>query len=366
MWVAPSPFQMVFSKLINLAEKMKFIDETRIFVQSGEGGRGCVSFRREKFVPRGGPDGGDGGAGGSVVIVADSKRLNLIDLSFSPHKRAKRGQHGLGSGKHGRAGQDIRVSVPPGTLIKDVDTGELLADLIEGEEFIAAHGGRGGRGNARFSTPTNRAPRKADPGGESEQRWLWLELKVIADVGIVGFPSAGKSSLIRALSDAKPKVAAYPFTTLSPHLGVIFTDEDRQVVFADIPGLIRGAAKGQGLGHKFLRHIERTRMLIHLLDIDPHTGRDPFEDYLHLNEELRAFDPELEQKPQVVAANKVDLPDAEDRLADLKGKLAKLGVRMLEISAKEQVNLEPLLDKVLGHLDQIDGRQPGKPVWEGP
>lgn len=346
---------------------MKFVDEVKIFVQAGDGGSGCMSFRREKFVPRGGPDGGDGGDGGSVVIVADSARLNLIDLKYHSHFQGKRGANGQGSGKHGRGGKEILVQVPPGTLIRDAQTDELLVDLTDlGQRFVAARGGQGGRGNARFTTSTNRAPRQTDPGREGEQRWLKLELKVIADVGIVGFPSVGKSTLIRALSNARPKVAAYPFTTLSPHLGTIWVDEHRQVVFADIPGLIRGAHTGQGLGHKFLRHIERTRMLIHLVDLDPDSGRNPWEDLRHLNEELAAFNPELVEKLQVVAGNKIDLPGASERLEQLEAELEGQTDGILGISAMEKQNTDALLEKVLIALNRLDGREPGKPVWEGP
>lgn len=346
---------------------MRFIDEVKILVRSGAGGNGCISFRREKFVPKGGPDGGDGGNGGSVILLADSNRINLIDLKYKPHFTAKKGQHGKGSGKHGRKAPDCIIHLPPGTLVKDVETGAILADLSENNQnFVAAPGGRGGRGNARFVSSTNRIPRRADPGGQGTERWLKLELKVIADVGIVGFPSVGKSTLIRALSNATPKIAAYPFTTLSPHLGTIMTEEYRQVIFADIPGLIKGAHEGHGLGHKFLRHIERTRMLIHLIDLDPDTGRDPYKDYCSINEELYNYNPDLLKKEQVIAGNKIDLPGAEERLKELRKKLEKDNVKIVAISAREKIDTDQLLNDVLIRLDLMDGRKPGKSGWEGP
>lgn len=344
---------------------MKFIDEATIFVQSGAGGSGCMSFRREKYIPRGGPDGGDGGNGGSVILIADSSRLNLLDLLYKKHFKAKRGQHGQGSGKHGRNAQDILIHLPPGTLVKDTETGEILADLIEkGEQYVAAKGGLGGRGNARFATSTNRAPREVENGLDGRERWLALELKVIADVGIIGFPSVGKSTLISALSNAQPKVAAYPFTTLSPHLGAICTDDYRQVIFADLPGLIKGASKGQGLGHKFLRHIERTRMLIHLIDLDPHSGRDPYEDYQQINHELREYDPAMIDKPQVVVANKIDLPDADKRFEELAANLAGENISVMAISASEAIDTEKMLTLVLTRLDAYLGIKRDKIKWE--
>ena len=250
---------------------------------------------------------------------------------------------------------------------KDAETGEVLADLDNKDQsFVAAKGGRGGRGNARFVSSTNRIPRRADPGEKGTERWFKLELKVIADVGIIGFPSVGKSSLIRALSNANPKVAAYPFTTLSPHLGTIMTDEFKQVIFADIPGLIQGAHEGHGLGHKFLRHIERTRMLIHLVDLDPDTGRDPYQDFMSINEELKNYNPDLLNKEQVVAGNKIDLPGAEERFKELSKKLAENNVQIVAISAKDRIETDRLLDDVLVRLDLLEGRTPGKKEWEGP
>jgi GTPase len=348
-------------------DRVRFVDEVKIFVKSGDGGKGCISFRREKFVPRGGPDGGDGGNGGSVILVADSKRLNLLDLKFRHQCKGERGVHGKGSGKHGRRGEAFRVHLPPGTLVKDAETGEILADLTEwGQEYIAAEGGLGGRGNARFTSSTNQVPRRADPGRPGLERWLTLELKVIADAGIVGFPSAGKSSLIRALSNATPKVAAYPFTTLSPHLGTIQIDEESTYVFADIPGLIRGAHLGEGLGHKFLRHIERTRMLIHVIDLDPDTGRDPATDYEQLNHELIAYNPDLADRRQVVCANKVDIEGTKERFEKLEKTLKKQNIEVFPISAERHDGLDALLARALKELTGLDGKSNEKPVWKGP
>jgi len=346
---------------------MRFIDEVKIFTRSGDGGNGCVSFRREKFVPRGGPDGGDGGNGGSVVIVADSTRINLIDLKYNNRYIGKRGVHGKGSGKHGRNSEETLVHVPPGTLIKNPESGELIADLSEkGQKFIAAKGGRGGRGNTRFTSSTNKAPRRAEEGRSGTEKWYLLELKVIADVGIIGFPSVGKSTLIRALSNAKPKVAAYPFTTLSPHLGAIMTDEYRQVVFADIPGLIEGASEGLGLGHKFLRHIERTRMLIHMIDLAPDTDREAYDDYKKINIELKAYNKLLLEKPQVVVANKIDTDGADRVFEKLRKQFKKEGIEIFAISALKKKNIEKLLNQVLSKLDIMDGRIPGELTWEAP
>ena len=346
---------------------MKFIDEVRVFVKSGAGGNGCTSFRREKYVPRGGPDGGDGGDGGSVVMVADSDKVNLVDLFYHPHQRADRGQHGQGSGRHGKGAADLLVHVPPGTLVKTERDGELLADLDElGARYVAAKGGRGGRGNARFASSTNRAPRRSDTGRPGEESWLWLELKVMADVGLVGFPSVGKSSLISALSNAHPKIAAYPFTTLTPHLGTIRVDDQRQIIMADIPGLIQGAHEGQGLGHKFLRHIERTKILVHILDLDPHSGRDPMEDYHQINHELMQYNPELGDKKQIIAANKIDIPGADEVLEKLRPEMKKIGIEVYPISATEGAGTGELLDKVLLLLAKMEGRRTDMPTWEGP
>ena len=292
-----------------------FVDEVEIHVRAGDGGRGCVSFRREKYVPRGGPNGGDGGRGGSVILEADEGLGTLLDFRYKRHYAAPRGGHGEGSDRHGANGADVVLRVPTGTTVRERDTGLLLGDLTsQGERLAVARGGRGGRGNARFATSTHRAPRHAEPGEPGEERVLRLELRLLADVGVVGFPNAGKSTLVARLSAARPKIADYPFTTLVPTLGLVRLDGERSFVIADVPGLIPGAAEGKGLGLRFLRHLERTRLLVHLLDLDPATGRDPVDDWRTIQAELKAYSPELAARPQLVAANKVDLDDAAPRL----------------------------------------------------
>jgi GTP-binding protein len=292
-----------------------FVDEVEIHVRAGDGGRGCVSFRREKFVPRGGPNGGDGGRGGSVILEADEGLGTLLDFRYRRHYAAPRGGHGEGSDRHGANGGDLVLRVPVGTTVRERDTGLLLGDLTaDGERLDIARGGRGGRGNARFATSTHRAPRHAEPGEPGEERGLRLELRLLAEVGGVGFPNAGKSTLVARLSAARPKIADYPFTTLVPTLGLVRLDAERSFVIADVPGLIPGASEGKGLGLRFLRHLERTRVLVHLLDLDPATGRDPVEDWRTIQAELRAYSPELAARPQLVAANKIDLEGAAPRL----------------------------------------------------
>src|SRR5688572_6189075 len=287
-----------------------FVDEVDIHVQAGSGGGGCLSFRREKFVPRGGPDGGDGGSGGSVYIVATPTKNTLVDFRFHPEFKARRGQHGQGSNKTGQTADDLDIAVPVGTLVFEKDSDgdvRLLGDLAEeGQRVLVARGGRGGRGNARFVSSTNRAPRRTEPGGEGEEKLLRLQLKLIADVGLVGFPNAGKSTLSSRISAARPKIANYPFTTLAPNLGVVTLSDDRGFVVADVPGLIKGAHEGHGLGDQFLRHIERTKVLVHLVDVSGASGRDPIEDFETILEELRLFSAEVAAKPHIVAANKID------------------------------------------------------------
>jgi len=291
---------------------MKFIDEVKIRVIAGDGGRGCVSFRREKFVPRGGPSGGNGGNGGDVIAVADPQLTTLLDLRYQKLYKAGRGQHGMGSDCHGHRGDDRVIKVPVGTMIRDGATGELIGDLqAAGERVTVARGGRGGKGNAHFVSSTNRSPRFAQPGEPGEERELDIELRLLADVGIIGLPNAGKSTLISVISSVRPKIADYPFTTLVPNLGVVGYD-DKSFVVADIPGLIEGAHQGHGLGHKFLRHVTRTSLLIHLIDgsqIDPD---DSLKDWRTVNEELALFDPALAQKPQIVVINKIDLAEARE------------------------------------------------------
>ena len=325
-----------------------FVDQVDIHVAAGAGGKGCLSFRREKYVPRGGPDGGDGGAGGSVYIVATPRKNTLVDFRFHPEFEARRGQHGQGSNRTGQDGGDLEIEVPIGTLVYekalDGET-QLVADLAEeGQRVLIAKGGRGGLGNARFATSTNRAPRKTQPGEPGDERWLRLELKLLADVGLVGFPNAGKSTLIARMSAAKPKIADYPFTTLTPNLGVVSMSGDRSFVVADVPGLIEGAHAGQGLGHQFLRHIERTKVLIHLVDISGSSGRDPVQDFETINEELRLFDPKVAAKPQLVAANKIDALDDPERLAALERHVRKRKLPLLRISGVTGEGVSALLE----------------------
>ncbi len=288
---------------------MKFIDEVIITVQSGDGGRGCVSFRREKFIPRGGPDGGDGGKGGDVLLRTTLRKRTLYQFRYQRHFKAKNGAHGQGKQKTGQNGQSLVIEIPPGTLVTDADTGQIIKDLVKpGETLLLAKGGRGGQGNTRFKTSKNRAPRFAQPGEPGEAKKLKLELKLLADVGIIGLPNAGKSTLIRAVSSARPKTGDYPFTTLTPSLGVVYTDWGEPFVVADIPGLIKGAHKGTGLGIKFLRHIERTRILVHLIDVSVIDLDDPLHDYNAINKELAMYNRNLAEKPQIVVLNKIDLP----------------------------------------------------------
>jgi GTP-binding protein len=320
-----------------------FVDEVEIHVRAGDGGRGCVSFRREKFVPRGGPNGGDGGRGGSVSLEADEGLGTLLDFRYKRHYAARRGGHGEGSNRHGANGGDLILRVPMGTTVRDRDTGLLLGDLTShGERLDVARGGRGGRGNARFATSTNRAPRRADPGEAGEERGLRLELRLLADVGVVGFPNAGKSTLVARLSAARPKIADYPFTTLVPTLGLVRLDEERSFVIADVPGLIPGAAEGKGLGLRFLRHLERTRLLVHLLDLDPATGRDPVEDWRTIQAELKAYSPELAARPQLVAANKIDLEGATPRLKRVVAMGRRRGLPVIPLAARTGQGLAEL------------------------
>jgi GTP-binding protein len=305
---------------------MKFIDEASIEVHAGKGGNGAVSFRREKNVPRGGPDGGDGGRGGSVYAVADGNINTLVDYRFARIHRAKDGERGRGAQKSGKGADDIVLRVPVGTMIADADTGQLLADLAaHGDRALLAQGGKGGLGNVNFKSSINRAPRKATPGGPGENRRLRLELKVLADVGLLGLPNAGKSTLIRAVSAARPKVADYPFTTLQPHLGVVRIGMDRSFVIADIPGLIEGAAEGAGLGHQFLRHLARTRLLLHVIDVAPmDPDADPARDARAIAEELKKYDPDLHRKPRWLVLNKMDMLPAEERAAAASALVKKL------------------------------------------
>src|SRR5688572_18400265 len=326
-----------------------FVDEVDIHVEAGAGGRGCLAFRREKRVPRGGPSGGDGGAGGSIYVVASPHTNTLINYRFHPEFAAERGDHGQGSNRTGHTGEDLELAVPIGTLVYE-RTGDpdaplpLLADLAEeGQRVLVAKGGRGGMGNARFATSTNRAPRKVQPGESGEIKDIRLELKLLADVGLVGFPNAGKSTLIARTSAARPKIADYPFTTLTPNLGVVSLDEERSFVVADVPGLIEGAHRGLGLGHQFLRHLERTKVLVHIVDVSGASGRDPVQDLNTVRRELELFRPELAAKPQVVAANKIDALDDEARVKALEKRARALKLPFFRISAVTGAGVPDLL-----------------------
>ncbi|NLN20187.1 MAG: GTPase ObgE [Firmicutes bacterium] len=331
-----------------------FYDQARIFVKGGDGGNGAVSFRREKYIPAGGPDGGDGGDGGSVILVVDPGLSTLIDLQHRRHFNAPRGQHGQGSRKHGKSGEDLVIAVPPGTQVRDAKTGELLADLVSPDQrFVVAQGGRGGRGNVHFARPTRQAPRFAELGEKGEEKELLLELKLLADVGLVGYPNAGKSTVIAAVSAARPKIASYPFTTLVPNLGVVSLEPGKSFVMADIPGLIEGAHRGSGLGHDFLRHIERTRVLMHVIDTAGVDGRDPVADYEATNRELELFNPELAARPQLVLANKMDLPQAAENLSRLIERVNADGREVFAISAATGEGLREPMFKAFDILQAV-------------
>jgi len=326
-----------------------FVDEVDIRISAGDGGRGCVSFRREKFVPRGGPNGGDGGHGGSVFLVASPHLNTLVTYRFHPEFHAKRGGHGEGSNRHGSDGADLELQVPVGTVVYRIEplgaVPEQVADLAaEGQRVLAAQGGRGGLGNAQFATSTNRAPRRSQPGLPGDVWALRLQLKLLADVGLVGYPNAGKSTLISRISAAKPKIADYPFTTLTPHLGVVSLSDDRSFVVADIPGLIEGAHRGQGLGHQFLRHIERTKVLVYLVDVSSASEREPADDLTVLRRELELFRAELLERPQVVVATKIDSLDDKERVARLTAKAAEWSLPVLTISAVTGQGVPALLE----------------------
>ena len=334
-----------------------FLDEVKIFVRSGDGGNGLVAFRREKYVPKGGPAGGDGGRGANVVFIVDEGLRTFMDYRYQKKFIAPNGENGMSKGMHGRKSKDLYLKVPPGTVIRDTDTGEVLADLVEHEqEVVVARGGRGGRGNCRFATPSNPAPEIAENGEPGEERNLTLELKLMADVGLVGFPSVGKSTLLSITSKAKPKIADYHFTTLAPNLGVVETKDHRSFVMADLPGLIEGASQGVGLGHQFLRHIERTKVIVHVVDMSATDGRDPYEDYKIINQELAEYNMRLLERPQVVVANKMDIPVASENLKEFKKKLENDGeeVDIVEISAFTRSNIDNLLYKISDILDNTD------------
>lgn len=336
-----------------------FIDRAKIRIQGGRGGNGVTAFRREKFVPRGGPSGGDGGRGGDVWLVADSSLNTLLHLRYNPLHIAGRGLHGEGSKRSGHDGEDIEVRVPVGTQVFDAETGELLKDLaVDNVRWLAARGGRGGFGNAHFATSTNRAPRYHQEGSEGEELELQLELKLLADVGLVGFPNAGKSTLISTVSAAKPKIADYPFTTLEPNLGVVDLGDFQTFVVADIPGLIEGAHKGAGLGDRFLRHIERTKLLLHLVDVSSMSGRDPVDDYATVNRELAAYNPALAERPQVVVATKLDALQEPERLKSLEERAALEGKSFYAISSATGQGVRELINAVGARLRELKEASP--------
>jgi GTP-binding protein len=331
-----------------------FIDEARITVKAGNGGHGCIAFRREKFVPRGGPSGGDGGNGGSVYLVTDPHENTLLKFRFNHTFQADRGRHGEGSNRHGRTGEDLEITVPIGTTVYDSDTGELIHDFtLKNERMLVAQGGRGGRGNAHFKSSVNRVPTKAQDGAQGEERNLRLELKLLADVGLVGYPNAGKSTLISRISAARPKIADYPFTTLEPNLGVVSLDVDRTFVVADIPGLIEGAHLGHGLGIQFLRHIERTRLLIHMIDMSGMGGKDPVKEFHTIEAELVEHNPELVKKPKIVVAAKMDVavPEKVQRLEQWCG---QNNLHLVKISSVTGEGLEELKRTVFMKLSSAD------------
>jgi len=330
---------------------MSFIDEVKIYVKSGDGGSGCVSFRREKFIPLGGPDGGDGGKGGDVTCRVSPQLSTLLDMRQRPHQKGGRGRNGMGKDKHGAQGDPLEILLPQGTVIKDAETGEILADLTEPDSCIVLlKGGRGGQGNARFKTATHKAPKFAQDGEPGVENWIRLELKLMADVGLLGMPSVGKSSLITKISAARPKIADYPFTTLKPNLGVVKYKNYRSFVMADIPGLIEGASEGAGLGHRFLKHLERTGQLLHLLDLAWMPDRDPIAEYEALNRELALFNPELAEKRQTVIINKIDLPNVRENLVEILPYFEAKGIKVFPISAATGEGIPELLDDIAFNL----------------
>ncbi|HAC1644116.1 TPA_asm: GTPase ObgE, partial [Listeria monocytogenes] len=326
-------------------------DQVKIYVKAGNGGDGMVAFRREKFVPNGGPAGGDGGKGADVVFVVDEGLRTLVDFRFKRIFKAEHGEHGMSKSMHGRGAEDLVVKVPQGTIVKDIDTGEIIADLVaHGQRAVIAKAGRGGRGNKRFATPANPAPELSENGEPGQERNVQLELKVLADVGLVGFPSVGKSTLLSVVSAARPKIAAYHFTTIVPNLGMVDAGDGRSFVMADLPGLIEGASQGVGLGHQFLRHIERTRVIVHVIDMSGSEGRVPYEDYMAINNELEQYNLRLMERPQIIVANKMDMPDAEENLNEFKTKIAE-DIPVFPISAVTKTGLRELLLAIADKLE---------------
>jgi len=332
---------------------MKFVDEVKIYTKAGHGGPGCVSFRREKYVPRGGPDGGEGGKGGDVIFRAAESHRTLLDLKYQQHYIAKNGGHGSGNNRSGKSSPDLEIIVPVGTVVKDFETGELLADLsVVGQTYIVCHGGIGGKGNAHFATSTHQTPRFAQEGMEGEEHWLKLELKLLADVGIVGFPNSGKSTFISRVSAAKPKIADYPFTTLTPHLGVVKHRDSKSFVLADIPGLISGAHEGHGMGIQFLKHVERTSLLLHIIDISMEPDENAWKNYQAINRELGFYNQELLTKPQIVALNKIDLPQVRDRIKKDVALFRKKGIILHPFSAATGEGITEILNKIIETLSK--------------
>jgi GTPase len=329
-----------------------FVDQVKIYVKGGDGGNGMVAFRREKYVPKGGPAGGDGGKGADVVFEVNEGLRTLMDFRYQHHFKAPRGEHGMSKNQHGRYAKDMIVKVPPGTVVIDEETKEVIADLVEhGQRAVIAKGGRGGRGNTRFATPANPAPELSENGEPGQEREVILELKLLADVGLVGFPSVGKSTLLSVVSSAKPKIADYHFTTIVPNLGMVETEDGRSFVMADLPGLIEGAHQGVGLGHQFLRHIERTRVIVHVIDMAATEGRDPYEDFLTINKELKEYNLRLTERPQIIVANKMDMPEAEENLKKFKEQLTE-DYPIFAISAVTRKGLRELLFATADKLEQ--------------
>lgn len=340
-----------------------FVDKAKVYVKGGDGGDGLISFRREKYVPEGGPAGGDGGKGGDVIFRVDEGLRTLMDFRYQKHFKAKRGDKGRNKSQHGANADSMIVRIPPGTILTDDDTGEVIGDLTRhGQQVVVARGGRGGRGNIRFATPNNPAPELAENGEEGEERYVTMELKVMADVGLVGFPSVGKSTLLSVVSAAQPKIGAYHFTTITPNLGMVEVGDGRNFVMADLPGLIEGAHEGVGLGHEFLRHVERTRVIIHVVDMAGTEGRDPFEDWQKINDEIRLYNPVLIERPQIVAANKMDMPEAEEYLAAFKEKVKGIrpDIEVMPISSLTRQGIQELLYRTIDVLESI----PDEPAIE--
>ncbi|MCM3260168.1 GTPase ObgE [Paenibacillus lautus] len=340
-----------------------FVDKAKVYVKGGDGGDGLIAFRREKYVPEGGPAGGDGGKGGDVIFRVDEGLRTLMDFRYQKHFKAKRGEKGRNKSQHGANAESMIVRIPPGTILTDDDTGEVIGDLTRhGQQVVVARGGRGGRGNIRFATPNNPAPELAENGEEGEERYVTMELKVMADVGLVGFPSVGKSTLLSVVSAAQPKIGAYHFTTITPNLGMVEVGDGRNFVMADLPGLIEGAHEGVGLGHEFLRHVERTRVIIHVVDMAGTEGRDPFEDWQKINDEIRLYNPVLIERPQIVAANKMDMPEAEEYLAAFKEKVKEIrpDIEVMPISSLTRQGIQELLYRTIDVLESI----PDEPAIE--